>query len=98
MVILFNPFPLYSFTLILILLTCLVNVMALTTGVVVSFMKAGFGGNIQPSRARNSGWFPNGIIDSITQKIACILEIILVYITKQCLAIVGFVTPALKGR
>ena len=50
--------------------TCLVKVMALTVGVVVSFMKAGLGGSIQPSSSRNNGWFPNGIIDSSTQKIA----------------------------
>ena len=42
----------------------------LPTGVVVSFMKAGLGGSIQPSKNRNQGWFPNGIIDSSTQKIA----------------------------
>ena len=45
--------------------------MALTAGVVVSFMKAGFGGSIQPRKKRKRGWFPNGIIDSRTQKIAC---------------------------
>jgi len=32
-----------------------VKVIALTTGVVVSFMKAGFGGSIHPSRNRNKG-------------------------------------------
>ena len=51
--------------------TCLVKVMALTAGVVVNFMKAGLGGSIQPSRKRKRGWFPNGIIDSSTQKMAC---------------------------
>ena len=51
--------------------TCLVKVMALTVAVVVSFMKAGLGGSIQPSRKRKRGWFPNGIIDSSTQKMAC---------------------------
>ena len=51
--------------------TCLVKVMALTAGVVVNFMKAGLGGSIQPRRKRKRGWFPNGIIDSRTQKIAC---------------------------
>ena len=50
--------------------TCLVKVMARTTGVVVSFMKAGLGGSIQPRRKRKSGWLPNGIIDSSTQKMA----------------------------
>lgn len=33
-------------------------------------MNAGFGGSIHPSRARKSGWFPKGIIDSSTQKMA----------------------------
>ena len=51
--------------------TCLVKVMALTAGVVVSFMKAGLGGSIQPRRKRKRGWFPNGIIDSSTQNMAC---------------------------
>ena len=51
--------------------TCLVKVMARTAAVVVSFMNAGLGGSIQPSRARNNGWLPNGIIDSNTQNIAC---------------------------
>ena len=46
------------------------NVIALTVGVVVSFIKAGFGGNIQPRKKRNKGWFPNGIIDSRTQNMA----------------------------
>lgn len=50
--------------------TCLVNVMARTVGVVVSFMKAGLGGSIQPSSSRNRGWLPKGIMDSSTQKIA----------------------------
>ena len=44
--------------------------MARTVGVVVSFMKAGLGGSIQPSSSRNRGWFPKGIMDSSTQKIA----------------------------
>ena len=50
--------------------TCLVKVMARTVGVVVSFMKAGLGGSIQPSSSRNSGWLPKGIMDSSTQKMA----------------------------
>ena len=44
--------------------------MARTVGVVVSFMKAGLGGSIQPRKNRNRGWLPNGIMDSRTQKMA----------------------------
>ena len=44
--------------------------MALTAGVVVNFMKAGFGGSIQPRKKRKRGWLPNGIMDSRTQKMA----------------------------
>ena len=40
------------------------------TGVVVSFMNAGFGGSIQPRKKRKSGWLPKGIMDSMTQKMA----------------------------
>ena len=46
------------------------NIFHLPTGVVVSFMKAGFGGSIHPRKKRKRGWLPNGIIDSMTQKIA----------------------------
>ena len=42
----------------------------LPTGVVVSFMKAGFGGSIHPRQKRKRGWLPKGIMDSITQKMA----------------------------
>jgi hypothetical protein len=47
-----------------------VNVIALTTGVVVNFMNAGFGGNIQPNRNKNKRLLQKGIIASNTQNIA----------------------------
>uniref|UniRef100_A0A1I8HTH3 glutamate dehydrogenase [NAD(P)(+)] n=1 Tax=Macrostomum lignano TaxID=282301 RepID=A0A1I8HTH3_9PLAT len=50
--------------------TCLENVIARMPGVVVNFKKAGFGGQSQPRNRRNTGWLPNGIMDSSTQKMA----------------------------
>ena len=50
--------------------TCLVNVIALTTGVVVNFINAGLGGSIQPKKNKNKGLLQNGIIASRTQNIA----------------------------
>ena len=50
--------------------TCFVNVNALTKGVVVNFINAGLGGSIQPRKNKNNGWFPKGIMDSSTQKMA----------------------------
>ena len=44
--------------------------MALTTGVVVNFMNAGFGGHIQPNKNRNKRLLQKGIIASKTQNIA----------------------------
>ena len=58
--------------------TCFVKVRARTVGVVVNFMNAGFGGNIQPRKNKKIGWFPKGIIDSSTQKMAlsCLYTVI----------------------
>ena len=58
--------------------TCFVKVRARTVGVVVNFMNAGFGGNIQPRKNKKMGWFPKGIIDSRTQKMAlsCLITVI----------------------